>query len=170
MTLLFVSIAGKTAKMTDFLILGFMVLSVRAPSSCNKTPMASKRYIPFAIQHVDIPCKDLTRISTFYERVFSWTTTPTGFPFYRLWKTPGEGTLEGGFYVLEGDLPSKGIGLHITVEEIDPILEKVKQNGGTVVKEKFIIAEEIGWNAFFKDTEGNELGLYAQSEARRQAA
>ena len=46
-------------------------------------------YVTFSIQHIDIPCKDLTRASTFYEKVFNWKTEATGFPFYRLWKTPG---------------------------------------------------------------------------------
>lgn len=75
--------------------------------------------------------------------------------------------VSGGFYLIEGDIPSKGIGLHITVEDIDAVLERVKQHGGSVVKEKFLIHESVGWNGFFKDTEGNEIGVYSVPESRK---
>ena len=54
------------------------------------------------------------------------------------------------------------------MDEIEPVLEKVKEHGGTVVKEKFLIGEGIGWNAFFKDTEGNEIGVYSPPEERKK--
>lgn len=73
------------------------------------------------------------------------------------------GAINGGLYQFEGELPKiRTITLYITVEDIEKSLETVKTNGGQVVKQKFLIGPGIGYTAFFKDTEGNELGLYSK--------
>jgi len=124
-----------------------------------------------AIQHIDIPCKDLERIRKFYSDVFGWTSeVPADIcSNYALWKTPAEeAAAGGGFYIFEGDIPPKGISLHINVEDIDSTLETVKKHGGSVTKEKFLIHETVGYNAFFKDTEGNEMGLYSLPDKKSE--
>jgi len=136
----------------------------------NGEEMKRPEYIVHAIQHIEIPCKDLDRITKFYHDVFGWKITATPFPFYSIWTPPGNAPCNGGFFKSEGDIPAKGIGLNINVEDIDAALEKIKQHGGIVVKEKFLISEEIGHNAFFKDTEGNELALYSQPESMKHSS
>ncbi len=58
--------------------------------------------------------------------------------------------------------------LHLQVENIEETLEKIKANGGEVIKEKFEIGPDIGHNAFFKDVEGNQMALYSPSGAHKE--
>ncbi len=42
---------------------------------------------------------------------------------------------------------------------MDDTVEKVKANGGTVTSEKHAVPG-VGWQAYFKDTEGNVFGVH----------
>ncbi len=43
------------------------------------------------------------------------------------------------------------------------VLEKIESVGGKIVMPKQLITEEIGYMAFFMDTEGNKLALHSQA-------
>lgn len=45
--------------------------------------------------------------------------------------------------------------------DLQPILDKVAQNGGQVIVPKTEISPEMGYFALFIDTEGNKLGLHS---------
>lgn len=45
--------------------------------------------------------------------------------------------------------------------DLQPMLDKVAQNGGQVIVPKTEISPEIGYFALFIDTEGNKLGLHS---------
>ena len=45
--------------------------------------------------------------------------------------------------------------------DLQPMLDKVLQNGGEVIVPKTEISPEIGFFAQFIDTEGNRLGLHS---------
>ena len=44
---------------------------------------------------------------------------------------------------------------------IQTIVDKIEAAGGKVIMPKTLITEQIGYMAFFVDTEGNRLGLHA---------
>lgn len=46
-------------------------------------------------------------------------------------------------------------------EDLQPMLERVKQNGGQVLVPKTEIGPDMGFFALFLDTEGNKLGLHS---------
>lgn len=46
-------------------------------------------------------------------------------------------------------------------EDLQAILDRVVPAGGTVLVQKTLISEEIGYFAIFLDTEGNRLGLFS---------
>lgn len=50
---------------------------------------------------------------------------------------------------------------YVDVEDIDMILKNITENGGEVVRGKTPLGEngEMGFLAWFKDSEGNILGL-----------
>jgi predicted enzyme related to lactoylglutathione lyase len=77
------------------------------------------------------------------------------------------GAVGGGFYLHEGEIPNRGVSLHLFVPDIAAALAKVKSAGGTVTKEEFLIGPDIGYNAFFKDTEGNEVGLFSCTASKK---
>jgi predicted enzyme related to lactoylglutathione lyase len=46
--------------------------------------------------------------------------------------------------------------------DMNPVLEKILTEGGQVVMGKTSISPEIGYMAFFIDTEGNRVALHSQ--------
>ena len=119
------------------------------------------------IVHFEIPADDQGRATDFYREAFHWTinampemdynvviTTPsdeqTGMP-----KSPG--AINGGLFAREGELKTPII--TVDVESIDDTLAQVEKLGGSVVKPKDAIPG-MGFYAYFKDTEGNVLGLW----------
>jgi predicted enzyme related to lactoylglutathione lyase len=66
----------------------------------------------------------------------------------------------GGFTKSATPMSEVGILLHISVDDIDASLAKVKQSGGSTIQEKKQITPEIGWWAIFRDPAGNSIGLY----------
>ena len=47
----------------------------------------------------------------------------------------------------------------IDVPSIDEYLKKIEAAGGTIVMPKMAVGD-MGWTAYFKDTEGNTHGLW----------
>lgn len=45
---------------------------------------------------------------------------------------------------------------------MDPILEKIEAEGGRIQLPKTPIGPDMGYMAFFTDTEGNKIGLHSQ--------
>jgi len=67
------------------------------------------------------------------------------------------GFINGG--MLERGVPVGGPVLVIDVEDIEAALEKVETLGGTTVSAKQAVGE-MGFSAYFKDSEGNLMGLW----------
>jgi predicted enzyme related to lactoylglutathione lyase len=119
------------------------------------------------VVHFEIPADDQERASNFYKEAFGWkigavpemnyntaTTTPTDEATGR----PNEpGAINGGIIGREGDLTTPIITLD--VPDIDATLKTVEQLGGSVVAPKDAIPG-MGFYAYFRDTEGNVMGLW----------
>jgi len=111
------------------------------------------------ICHLEIPCEDAGRVSKFYGDVFGWTFQEVG--KWRLFKTlDTEYPLAGNLLVSNFRISEPIV--HLRVANVNAALEKVKGNGGEVLKEEFSIGEGIGYNGIFKDTEGNVMAVYAK--------
>ena len=116
--------------------------------------------------HFEIPADDENRAREFYRSTFGWKidampelsyamllTTPTdetGMP-----SVPG--SINGGMFRREGELTSPLI--TVDVEDIDAALEKISSHGGSTVQAKQAVGD-MGWAAYFRDPEGNILGLW----------
>jgi len=112
------------------------------------------------ILHVEIPCTNMERVKKFYESVFGWTFKPWT-EYYTLFNTKGKSSVTGGFWLIDKEyIPhDRFITLYIHVDDIFHTLQKVEAQGGEIVKEKTLAFEDIGYYAFFRDSEGNQLGL-----------
>jgi uncharacterized protein len=118
------------------------------------------------VVHFEIPADDMGRAKEPYRSAFGWnlntmpdmgytmvSTTPTddqGAP-----KDPG--AINGGMLKRESPVTSPAI--TIDVDDIDKALETIASNGGSTVQGKRSVMD-MGFSAYFKDTEGNVMGLW----------
>jgi uncharacterized protein len=119
------------------------------------------------VVHFEIPAEDMTRAKKFYSGVFGWKLEDVpGMeyamvhatevdPTTRMPKTPG--SINGGMMKRSGAF--KAPALTIDVEDIDKALQKIEKAGGKVVKAKDKVMD-MGWIAYFIDTEGNVTGVW----------
>ena len=109
--------------------------------------------------HFAIHIDNIERAKNFYGQVFDWGFTSYGPPDFLQIKTDktenGEliGALQARTY---SPVNEKLIGLEctVTVESVDEIIERVKNNGGQILMPKTAIPYG-GWITKFLDTEGN---------------
>ncbi len=111
------------------------------------------------ISHIEIPSTDLNRSSEFYKNVFSWDFKPFG-NGYLLYNNH-QGILAG---LRKVDSVAKGntTVFHVTVENLDQMLEKVKSAGGHIIVGKTTIPA-MGWYTVISDLDGNSVGLYQKN-------
>jgi len=116
--------------------------------------------------HFEIPADDVARAREFYGSIFEWELQDMQGMDYTIVKTvpvddqqmPTEpGAINGGLMQRTSDTPAPVI--TIDVESIDDALKKIDAAGGSVVKPRAEIPG-MGAYAYFKDTEGNVLGLW----------
>jgi predicted enzyme related to lactoylglutathione lyase len=119
----------------------------------------------------DIPVADLARASKFYEHV-------TGQPVLVMPETgdtvavigdPVSNTslVSADLYVGGTPLAEGGTTIYLTTGgDIDGMLARVSDAGGEVVQDKQFMGPMVGWIAFFKDSEGNRIGLQQPSGAQ----
>ena len=127
------------------------------------------------VVHFEIPAEDLDRAKSFYGSVFGWDLStmpmPNGGEYTSVVTTavdeqtqmPTEpGAINGGMFQRAENLTSPVI--TIDVEAIDDVLAQVEASGGTVVAPRVAI-EGMGAFAYFKDPEGNVMGLWETTPA-----
>ena len=111
------------------------------------------------LTHFAIHIDDIARARNFYEGIFDWgfhSYGPSDFLQIKADKTENSeliGALQARRYSL---VPEKLIGWECTigVENLDHIVERIKNRGGQILMHKTAIAN-VGWIAKFLDTEGN---------------
>jgi uncharacterized protein len=121
------------------------------------------------VVHFEVPADDIDRAKTFYDAVFGWQVTTMPIPggeYTSLVTTatdqqtqmPTEpGAINGGMMQRTEHTPSPVI--TIDVEAIDDALKAIEDKGGSTVLPRTAI-EGMGAFAYFKDTEGNVMGLW----------
>ena len=118
------------------------------------------------IVHFEITAGNVSRAKSFYKKVFGWGITPVPKMEYEMVRTtevgkdrmPKEkGVINGGMMKRNSKL--KGTIVTIAVKSIDKTLEKLSKSGGKMVSPKTPVMD-MGYIAYFKDTEGNVVGLW----------
>jgi len=111
------------------------------------------------ICHIEFPVADLVRAKKFWGDVFGWTFMDFT-DSYAVFNTQDKKyPVGGGLYKTETPERLTIAAIHVSVKDIDAAVEKIKQAGGSLQKEKYEIPN-VGYNAFVKDSEGNVFGLY----------
>jgi len=118
------------------------------------------------IVHFEIPADEIARAKEFYGSTFGWELDDMEGMDYTIVRTvavddqqlPKEpGAINGGMMKRSSDTPSPVI--TINVDSIDDALKRVEAGGGSTVTPRQEIPG-MGAFAYFKDTEGNTLGLW----------
>lgn len=126
------------------------------------------------VVHFEIPADDLNRAKKFYADVFGWQTQDmpqmgyvlaTTVPVDEKTMMPKEsGAINGGMFKRSDNPMVMAPSFAIDVPDIDEAIKKIKSEGGMVLQEKNPIGE-MGYIAYFKDTEGNVLSLWQSPKA-----
>ena len=124
------------------------------------------------IVHFEIPADDEARARDFYREVFGWQlqempeldyTIVMTTPVDEQTQLPTEpGAINGGLMKRSADTPTPV--LTVDVESIDHAMKEIESRGGSVVKGRTEIPG-MGAFAYFKDTEGNVMGLWESAPA-----
>lgn len=123
------------------------------------------------VVHFEIPADDVARAKEFYASTFGWDLQDyeMGGGTYTIVQTvpvderqmPKEpGAINGGLMRRSPDTPHPVI--TIQVDAIDEALKKIEGGGGNVVTPRTEVPN-MGWFAYFKDPEGNTMGLWESS-------
>ena len=110
------------------------------------------------VEHFEIPADDVDRAQAFYANAFGFT--------YESWGDD-MGTLRtGSDDGINGDLHKRGAVPHptfvITVDDLEGTLAAIVEAGGEQFGEIQPLGETARY-AYFKDSEGNLVGVYADS-------
>jgi predicted enzyme related to lactoylglutathione lyase len=121
------------------------------------------------VVHFEIPYDDGERARSFYNKVFGWQMVELPEMSYTL-VTSGpsgdEGPTEPGYIdggMMQREEPFTAPNLVLEVENIEAALEAVNKAGGTTVSERQAVGE-MGFAAYFKDTEGNLVGVWESAQ------
>ena len=121
-----------------------------------------------AISWFEIPATDLDRAQKFYETIFSLQLLPMDMPSIKMRMFPLEDMMGvGGAVVDSGGFhtPSATAGPLIYLNAnptIQTVIDRIEKAGGKVTVPRTQISPDIGYMAFFVDTEGNAMALHAQ--------
>jgi predicted enzyme related to lactoylglutathione lyase len=117
----------------------------------------------------EIPVDNAARARQFYSKAFGWKMNEIPQMHYTqvgtvesdqlgVRGTPKElGAINGGM-VERGEVVKSPI-ITIRVENIDLTITTIEKNGGKVMQPKTPVGN-FGFSAYFKDTEGNTIGLW----------
>ena len=120
------------------------------------------------VVHFEIPTDDVARASEFYRSIFGWDlqdmsgqgmdyTIAMTVPVDDQQRPTEPGAINGGMMKRSDDTPSPVI--TIEVAAIDEAMTKIEAGGGSVVQPRQEIPG-MGAFAYFKDSEGNTMGLW----------
>ena len=118
------------------------------------------------IGHFEIPADNVQRATEFYKKTFEWSVQPVPQMDYTMVTTTesnaegrpnSPGAINGGMGKRGG--PLKNTVVTVIVDDIDAALKLIGKNGGKTVQKKQSIGD-MGFTAYFSDTEGNTVGLY----------
>ena len=114
----------------------------------------------------DIPVTDIERAKHFYQVIFGIHMELVDMMGMKMATFPGEngnGKVSGALVQSENHKPSaEGVTIYLNANpDMTPVLERIEAEGCQILMPKTAIAPEIGYMAFFIDTEGNKMALHS---------
>lgn len=118
------------------------------------------------VVHFEIPADNVERAQGFYMKAFGWEMNSMPDMGYTMIRTvpvddkqmPTEaGAINGGMAKREAPLDKPVI--VISVKDIEASLRTIESLGGSTIRKKMPVGD-MGFAAYFKDSEGNVVGLW----------
>ena len=122
-----------------------------------------------ALNWFEIPATDVNRAQEFYEGIFDMEMAPMqemmGMKMVSFPTEMDNGKVSGALVESPSHKPSnEGTVVYLNANpDMQAVLGRVEELKGTVIMPKTEITPEIGYMAFFIDTEGNKIGLHSQN-------
>lgn len=121
-----------------------------------------------AINWFEISVADMDRAQKFYETIFDMKMEPAEMMEMKMAFFPIDqmsGKVGGGLVQSNMHKPSmEGSILYLNANpDLQTVLGRVEAAGGKVLMPKTHISDEIGYMAFFSDTENNYMGLHSNN-------
>ena len=118
------------------------------------------------VVHFEVPFDDADRARGFYRDVFGWQIQSVPEMGYNLVSTgptsdqgmPSEPGFIGGGMLQRQDPVTRPV-ITLQVDDIDATIVAIEKHGGAAVGEKTAVGE-MGFAAYFTDSEGNLMGLW----------
>ena len=154
----------------------YILVSAALSNSCtNKNTTTEKETITTETEEMsnsqsalislfEIPAFDVSRAVTFYENILGLDIEQLDMPEMKMGIFPYENQPVSGVIIeSEGNTPSSnGVIIYFYGgDDLQEVLDKVEKNGGELVVPKTPHADESGFFALFRDTEGNQIGLHS---------
>lgn len=119
-----------------------------------------------AVNWIEIPVDDFDRARRFYSAIFDtelFTNTMGGKQMAFLPMDAESRGVGGALVKAEGYTPSSsGSKVYLAAgRDLSAVLNRVQAAGGTILEPKMQVSPEIGYVAFFRDSEGNTIGLHS---------
>lgn len=120
-----------------------------------------------AINWFEIPVTDTKRAKKFYESLFDIEMKTMEMMGFEMTFFPSSANMEGKVSgaLIKGKMhkPSTdGVVIYLNANpDIQTIIDKIEPNGGKIIMPRTLINEQVGYMAFFIDTEGNRMALHA---------
>lgn len=158
-------------------ILSTAILLATGISGCNNQPQEEVEQVE-EVQEVieeknvntmnsyvslfEIPATDISRACDFYQAILDVSIEKMEMPGMEMGIFPYENQMVHGVIMKGPDFVPSADGPTLYLNggnDLQPILDKVEQNGGQIIVPKTPHADESGFFALFLDSEGNKLGL-----------
>jgi len=124
------------------------------------------------VVHFEIPADDLKRARSFYEKTFGWklTVMPDDYTMVATGEGDSEGMPKNPGYIGGGITTRanhvKAPVVVIMVDDIDASAKTIQKNGGKILQGKQPIGDgSMGFAGYFRDPEGNVVGIYQRPKA-----
>ena len=111
------------------------------------------------ISHVEIPSTNLVRSSDFFNKIFGWEFKPFGNGYLLFNNHNG---IMAGLRKVEAVAKGDTTVFHVTVDNVEQVLDKARSAGGHIKVGKTTIPA-MGWYAVISDPDGNSVGLYQKN-------
>ena len=122
-----------------------------------------------ALNWFEIPALDISRARKFYEAIFNCTMNEwpemngmkmVGFPTDGMSGKVGGSLVQGSTHKPSTD----GVVVYLNANpDMQEVIDRIEPAGGKVVMPRTQITPEIGYMAYFMDTEGNKVALHASN-------
>ena len=121
-----------------------------------------------ALNWFEIPVTDMGRAKHFYQRAFGIHMEDMNMPGMDMAGFPmdmGNGKVSGALVKSEYHKPSAdGVTIYLNANpDMTDVLQRIESEGGQIVMPKTQITPDIGYMAFFIDSEGNRIALHSQN-------